>query len=34
MEEKYISTFDDFIKAHPEIDPALKPFVEPAVQGA
>ena len=29
MEEKYINTIGDFMKEHPEIDPSLKPVVEP-----
>ena len=29
MEDKYINTIDDFMKAHPELDPSIKPLVEP-----
>ena len=29
MEDKYIKTIDDFLRAHPEIDPSLKPIIEP-----
>jgi len=31
MEEKYINTIEDFMKAHPELDPSLKPVVEPMI---
>ncbi|MDR0562874.1 MAG: hypothetical protein LBG73_09340 [Spirochaetaceae bacterium] len=34
MEAAYIHTIDDFMKAHPEIDPSLKPVIEPVIQGA
>jgi len=29
MEDKYITTIDEFMKAHPELDPSLKPVIEP-----
>ena len=29
MQDKYINTIDDFMKAHPELDPSLKPVIEP-----
>ena len=29
MEDKYINTIDNFMKAHPELDPSLKPVIEP-----
>ena len=29
MEDKYINTIDDFMKAHPELDASLKPLIEP-----
>lgn len=25
----YLGTIDDFMKEHPEIDPSLKPLIEP-----
>jgi hypothetical protein len=31
---KYIHKFEDFMKAHPEIDSSLKPVIEPVIQGA
>ena len=32
MEDKYINTIDDFMKAHPELDPSLKPVIEPVIR--
>jgi hypothetical protein len=32
MDSKYLKTFDDFLKEHPEIDPSWQPFIEPAIQ--
>ena len=29
MEDKYMNTIDYFMKAHPELDPSLKPVIEP-----
>jgi hypothetical protein len=29
MEDTYIHTIDDFMKEHPELDPSLKPVIEP-----
>ena len=29
MADKYMNTIDDFMKEHPEINPSLKPLVEP-----
>ena len=29
MEDKYINTIDDFMKAHPHLDPSLKSVIEP-----
>ena len=32
MEDKYIKTIDDFMKEHPELDPSLKPVIEPVLR--
>jgi hypothetical protein len=32
MADKYIFSFDEFLKEHPEIDPSLRSFVEPVIQ--
>ena len=29
MEDRYINTIDGFMEAHPELDPSLKPVIEP-----
>jgi hypothetical protein len=31
--DKYYQEFEDFMKNHPEITPALRPLVEPPIQG-
>ena len=32
MEDKYLFSFDEFMKEHPEIDPSWTSFVQPAIQ--
>jgi len=29
MTDKYVNTIDDFMKEHPELEPSLKPVIEP-----
>ena len=29
MNDKYLTSIDEFFKEHPELDPSLKPVVEP-----
>ena len=32
MDDKYMTTIDDFLKAHPELDPSLKSVIEPVIR--
>lgn len=34
MDDKARTTFDDFLKQHPEIDPEWRGLLEPTIQGA
>jgi hypothetical protein len=34
MADKYIFSFDEFLKEHPEIDPSWRSFVEPVIQSS
>ena len=33
-DSKYIHGFEEFLKAHPEIDPSWRSFIEPVIQTA
>jgi hypothetical protein len=32
MADKYIFSIDEFMKKHSELDPALRPLIEPAIK--
>ena len=34
MNDEYINTINDFMKEYPNLDPSLKPVVDPVIQGA
>ena len=34
MQDKYINTIEDFMKAYPDLDPSMKPVIEPIFQEA